>query len=329
MKRLVLILVVLAGALAFLWQFPRGEDRREAAFLGYVEGDLLYIGPSEGERLESLAVEAGAHVEQGAPLFSIKRLLLDAQRKEASARVAQMEAQLENQRAAMNRPQQIAVFQAAVDRAQAALTLSRNDYQRQKTLFARGHISQAGLDRAAMALARDEASLIEANRQIEAGRMSGRSHEIAAAEAALAQARAQRDQLDIRVNRQSVVAPVAGVVQEVFFRPGEMVNAGQPVVSLLPPENRKARFYAPQARLAGVKLGARVKISCDGCADGLFGRVSFLSSREEYTPPVIFSDAERAKLVFKVEARLEGAARELPLGLPVSIWLWPEEGAAK
>ncbi len=78
-----------------------------------------------------------------------------------------------------------------------------------------------------------------------------------------------------------------------------------------------------------MKLGARVKISCDGCADGLFGRVSFLSSREEYTPPVIFSDAERAKLVFKVEARLEGAARELPLGLPVSIWLWPEEGAAQ
>ena len=80
--------------------------------------------------------------------------------------------------------------------------------------------------------------------------MPSRSQEIEAAEAAIKQARAQLDALDIRIKRQSVAAPAAGVVQDVFFRPGEIVNAGQPVVALLPPENRKVRFYVPEPRLA-------------------------------------------------------------------------------
>ena len=175
-----------------------------------------------------------------------------------------------------------------------------------------------------MALDRDKASLEEAKRQVEAARIPSRSHEIDAAEASLKQARAQLDQLNIRIGRQTVVAPAAGVIQDVYFRPGEMVNAGQPVVALLPPGNRKVRFYVPQAQLASIQLGARVKVSCDGCKDGLWGKIFFMSGREEYTPPVIFSDQERAKLVFKIEARLEGEARELPIGLPVSIRLWPE-----
>jgi HlyD family secretion protein len=67
-----------------------------------------------------------------------------------------------------------------------------------------------------------------------------------------------------------------------------------------------------------------MRVTCDGCADDLFGRVSYIASRQEYTPPVIFSDKERAKLVFKAEARLEGAARALPLGMPVAVRPAPE-----
>ncbi len=250
--------------------------------------------------------------------------ILDRQYKEAVARISQMEAQFENLKAAMNRPEQIAVLQSAVDRAQAALVLSTNEYHRQKTLYSHGNATKATLDQASMALDRDKASLEEAKRQVEAARIPSRSHEIDAAEASLKQARAQLDQLNIRIGRQTVVAPAAGVIQDVYFRPGEMVNAGQPVVALLPPGNRKVRFYVPQAQLASIQLGARVKVSCDGCKDGLWGKIFFMSGREEYTPPVIFSDQERAKLVFKIEARLEGEARELPIGLPVSIRLWPE-----
>jgi HlyD family secretion protein len=326
MKRGVIAAILIVG-LFVLWEFLRGGPRDEGAYLGYVEGDLLYIGPIEGERLASLAVDAGTQVETGAPLFSMATPLLDSQHNEATARIAQTDAQLENLKAALNRPQQVAVLQAAVDRAEAERKLSQVTFDRQKKLYAERDVSKATLDNAQMALSRDDAALAEAKRQVDAALLTGRTQEINGAEATLRQARAQLHQLDIRISRQKVFAPAAGVVQDVFFRVGEMVNAGQPVLSLLPPENRKARFYVPEAQLARIKLGGRVKVSCDGCADDLHARIFYISGHEEYTPPVIFSDEERGKLVFKIEARMEGVARDLPLGLPLRLRV--EESAAK
>ncbi|MBI1867049.1 MAG: HlyD family efflux transporter periplasmic adaptor subunit [Methylocystis sp.] len=329
MKRFapILAIPVVAGLAALSWSFyASGGDPGNNVYLGYVEGDLLFIGPNEGERLDKLAVEVGKIVAPGDALFSMATPLLDGQRAEAAGRLEQMTAQFENLKASLNRPEQIAVLRAAVDRAQAALVLSSNELQRKTTLFAHGDATKAALDQASMAHDRDKASLEEAKRQVEAARLAGRSHEIGAAEAAILQARAQLSQIDIRIARQSVTAPAAGVIQDVYFRPGEMVNAGQPVLSLLPPENRKVRFYVPEPQLAAFKLGERVKVACDGCADGLWGRISFMAAREEFTPPVIFSDQERNKLVFKLEAKLEQDARNLPLGLPVSIRLWQKNG---
>ncbi len=326
MKRVGAIAAVLLGILV-LWLVLGRGPRDDGAYLGYVEGDLLYIGPVEGERLVGLSVEVGDQVAANAPLFAMETPVLDAQRREASDRIAQMQAQLENLQAALNRPQQVAVLQAAVERSKAELALSQLTFDRQKKLYAQRDVSKATLDNAQMALSRDEANLAEAKRQVDAALLTGRSQEINGAEAAIKQAHSQLSQLDIRISRQKVFSPATGVVQDVFFRPGEMVTAGQPVLSLLPPENRKARFYVPQARLTQIKPGGRVKVACDGCADNLYARVFYIAGREEYTPPVIFSDEERQKLVFKIEARMEGAARELPLGLPLRIYI--AEDAAK
>jgi HlyD family secretion protein len=314
---LAVILLALAGF--FAWRLTNGKSPANEPFLGYVDGETLYIGPNEGERLAAVEVAAGSVVKAGDPLFIMATPILDRSQAEADARIGQLEAQVKNLQAATSRPEQIAVLEAGLERAQAAYVLSRNDYERQSKLFAAGHVAKAALDRAEMALKRDEASVKEARRQVEAARIPGRSQEIQAAEGALNQAREQLRAIDIRISRQSVKAPAAGVVQDVFFRPGEVVKEGQPVVALLPPENRKVRFYVPEPRLAGLRLGAQVRVSCDGCPNDLSGRISFIAGREEYTPPVIFSDVERAKLVFKVEARLEGKARELPLGMPVSV----------
>jgi HlyD family secretion protein len=326
MNRWLPPVALLALAAAVVWGL-RAHEAERAGFLGYVEGELLYLGPVEGERLARLEVEAGRMVAAGDPLFSMATPVLDQQRAEAVARLVQMQAQLENRRAATNRPEQVAVLQAAVDRARAALELSASDFERKRTLFSHGHVPKSALDQASMARDRDKAALAEAERQVEAARIPSRSQEIDAAEAAIGMSRAQIDQIDTRIRRQTVIAPAAGVVQDVFFRVGEMANAGQPVLSLLPPQNRKVRFYVPQSRLVEARLGASVRVACDGCKDGLAGRIVFIASREEFTPPVIFSDAERAKLVFKIEARLEGAALDLPLGLPVSVHFAPEGGA--
>jgi HlyD family secretion protein len=143
------------------------------------------------------------------------------------------------------------------------------------------------------------------------------------AEAALRQAKANLDWSQTRLARRRAVAPATGVIQQVYFRPGETVPPGRPVMSLLPPGNLKLRFFAPERVVQDVKYGAMVNVSCDGCDPGLTAKVTFIASSAEYTPPVIYSLDERAKLVFLIEARPEHPEK-FRVGQPVTVTL-PDE----
>lgn len=318
MKRVVLIaglLLALAGAGA--WYFA--QNRAGASgYQGYVEGDLIQIGPEESGRIERLLVEAGDQVDRGQLLYSLDATVQTAQVEEAKARLGQAKAQLDNLLASEQRPEQVAVLESTRDRAQAAFELSRGDRERQKILFERGYSSRARLDQAESAFDRDKAALEEAERQIKAAQLSGRASEISANRAAVQAAEAILGQAQTHLGKRDVLSPAKGQVQDVFYRAGEVVNAGYPVLTLLPPANLKIRFYVPEPVLATLAVGQTVAVGCDSCPGDLQARVSFISQQTEYTPPVIFSEQERSKLVFRAEARpLSGIV--LPIGLPVTI----------
>ena len=182
---------------------------------------------------------------------------------------------------------------AAVAESEAALTNARIGFERAKELLKKAVGSQKGFDDAEATLRTSEARLVST-----------------------------RTKLD----RRRVVSPVAGTVQEVYFRAGEMVSSGRPIVSLLPPGNTRVRFFVPQAIVPRLKIDDRIAIVCDGCAGDLFAKVSFISAQAEFTPPVIYSPEERSRLVFRIEAIPE-TPDALRVGQPVSIAL-PSTGAA-
>ena len=140
------------------------------------------------------------------------------------------------------------------------------------------------------------------------------------AEAALRTAEARLAAAKTRLARRKVFSPVAGSVHQIYFRPGEMAEAGRPVIALLPPANIKVRFFVPEAVLPRISLGDTIAVSCDGCRNDLTARVSFIARTAEYTPPVIYSLEERAKLVFLIEARPD-QPEDLRVGQPVSVTL--------
>jgi len=282
---------------------PRGAP--DNTLQGYIEGDLLLVGAESAGRIIELTVDAGSKVEANTHLFALDEEQEKAARDEAAAK-------LEDLKAAGQRPEQIAVLEAAVSRAKAALDLSRTDLDRQTALFQKGYSSEARLQQAQGAFDRDQAALQEANRQVKAGELVGRDAAIAAAEASLQGA-------EKALMKRRVSAPVAAGVEDIYFRAGEVVAAGQPVLALLPPGNRKVRFYVPEPSLSVLRLGQSVTVQCDRCSD-LKATLTFISNEAEYTPPVIFSKEERGKLVFRAEARLTNG-EALPLGLPVSVRL--------
>ena len=140
------------------------------------------------------------------------------------------------------------------------------------------------------------------------------------AEAALRQAKANLDWYQTRLDRRRGVSPSDGTIQQIYFRPGETAPPGRPVLSLLPPDNLKIRFFAPETRLAGIRYGETVQVSCDGCASDIAAKVTFIASSAEYTPPVIYSREERAKLVYLIEAR-PTEPDKFRVGQPVTVTL--------
>jgi HlyD family secretion protein len=128
---------------------------------------------------------------------------------------------------------------------------------------------------------------------------------------------------ETRLARRQGFAPVAGSVQQIYFREGEMVPERRPVLSIMPPGNMKIRFFVGETELPKLALGDQVRITCDNCSPDLTAKIYFIATTAEYTPPVIYSLDERNKLVYLIQAR-PARPDALRVGQPVSIYLNPK-----
>jgi HlyD family secretion protein len=315
MNRLVrAIVLTIAFALAGCGNANNGRMQ------GWIEGDFVFVGPDEVGRVETLSVREGDQVTAGGPLFTVDDELQRADVKNTTAQADEARERLRRLEAQQQRSEEIAVLEAQERRAEAMLQLSTAELDRQKQLTARGVGTQAALDTATANFNRDKAALEEIRHQIAVGRLSAREEDIAAARQTLAAAQARKSSAETRLARRKLVSPVAGAVQQIYYRPGEMVPAGRPVLSILPPGNIKVRFFVGEPLLGTIALGDTVEVTCDGCAKPIAAKVSFIASSAEYTPPVIYSLEERSKLVFMIEARTD-KPEGLRVGQPVSVAL--------
>src|ERR1700754_3502890 len=149
---------------------------------------------------------------------------------------------------------------------------------------------------------------------------SGTQASLDSAVSALRVAEARVNTSQTRLARRSGFAPVAGTIQQIYFREGEMVPAQRPVLSIMPPGNMKIRFFVPESELPKLAIGDEVKVTCDNCAANLTAKIYFIATTAEYTPPVIYSLDERNKLVYLIQAR-PSRPDSLRVGQPISVYL--------
>jgi HlyD family secretion protein len=290
---------------------------------GYVEGEFVRVAPEASGRLVRLDAVKGANVAEGAPIFALDDRDENSALAEAEAKQAVGKAQLADVKTG-KRAEEIRVLDAQIAEAEASLAAAKKAYTRNLTLSDKAVASAAVLDQAKADLDTATARVDAARDSRSVAELPARPETIRAAEENVAALSAAVVAARTRLDRRQRVAPVASRVADTYFRVGEMVPAGQPVVSLLPDAGRKIIFFIPEPSRASVHPGDRVAVACDGCAAGLSAIVTSIASEAEFAPPVIYSTQSRAKLVFRVEARPEGATASLEPGQPVDVTLAAE-----
>ena len=123
---------------------------------------------------------------------------------------------------------------------------------------------------------------------------------------------AQQRQLERQIQNATIIVPKGGVVLEKFVEAGEFVGVGKPLFKLAQMNHVYLRAYVTSAQLKSVMLGQKVKVYADyggGQQQEYGGKVTWISSRSEFTPKTIVTDDERADLVYAVKILIKNDGR--------------------
>jgi HlyD family secretion protein len=307
LRPLVIVAAIIAAAVV-LWLLLAGP-KRERMLSGYIEGEELYLASPLAGTVASVSAVEGTRVAAGQHLFTIDPATLAAQQQQREASVAAAQTQIASAEANARQAD------ADVAAAQATAQRAHEDLARLLSVKRDDSAAVAGKD-----LDAARSALREANARVAAAQKTAdaRRAQVDAARAQTVEAQGGQRETQIRINQLSPPAPAAGRVEEVYFQEGEWVNANQAVVSLLPDNKVKVRFYVPEQQIAWYRPGRAVRFSCDGCANGLSAVIRYVGPRPEFTPPIIYSRDSRDRLVFMVEAYPAQPANLQP-GLPVDV----------
>jgi HlyD family secretion protein len=286
---------------------------------GYVEGEYVQVASPLAGALRVLSVQRGTQVKAGEPLFALDTTAETAARDEARQRVHQAKANLEDIKKP-RRPEEIASIEAQLRQAQAALTYSEQEFNRQSSLAGSGATAIQEADRARATRDQDRQRVAQIEADLQVARLGARPDQIAAAENNVRATEAALAAAEWNLSQKSQSTPQAALVFDTLYREGEWVAAGRPVVSLLPPPNIKVRAFVSETVVGTIHVGDATSVTMDGVAPPFVGKISFISPQAEYTPPVIYSRESRDKLMFMVEIVFEPAtAANLHPGQPVDV----------
>lgn len=313
---LVGILLLAALGLGAVLLFGRG-DGGSHMLSGYIEGEPLYPASPVSGRLAALDVQRGDSVGPGKRLFAIDPAQSEAVRDQAAAEAAAAKALASDARRGQ-RPAELGVIEAELAAARARLTEADLALKRVRPLSEAGAASRAQLESAEAARATAAANARAIEKQLQAARLGAREDQARAADDRVRQAEAMLGAAEARLLDIAPTAPSSGRIEDVFFQAGEWVPANQPVLSFIPDDRVRLRFFAPQEAIATYAVGSEVAFTCTGCPSDLKARVVYVSPRPEFTPPVIYSREARQRMVFMIEAQ-PASSKGLTPGQPVDV----------
>lgn len=290
-------------------------------YQGYVEGMFVYVASPQAGRLDRLSVTRGETVVLHRPLFALDAEPESFAELQARELLRSDESRLADLKTG-KRPPEKEVIAAQLAQAKVQYQKSIDLLKVSETQYAAGGVPQTDVINARAAVESNAAQVRETQKNLEVATLPGRDAQINAQVHIVAADRASLQQAEWRLEQKQVTSTRSGLVFDTLYREGEWVPSGSPVIQLLPPENIEVRFFVPESIAGKLKLGENVSVHCDSCAANVDATITFISPQVEYTPPVIYSNERRDKLVLMIIAKPSAdRASFLHPGQPVEVAL--------
>lgn len=335
-------LVVLAAVAFLLWSLlnPSGVPDGIVGGNGRIEAIEVDVSAKTAGRIRDIVVNEGDFVKAGQVVAHMDVDVLNAQRAEAQAKLAQALNAIDiAQTQVSQRQSERAAALASVRQRQAELGAARKRFTRSETLAREGATAEQERDD-------DQARVEGAAAAVEAAKA-----QLAAVDAAIATARSQVigarsnvdavratiDRIEADIRDSDLRAPTAGRVQYRIAQPGEVVAPGGRVVNIVDLGDVYMTFFLPETAVGRVALGSDVRILLDAAPDFVIpAKVTFVADVAQFTPKTVETASERQKLMFRVKAQIDRALldkhiTQVKTGLPGMAYVridpdvaWPE-----
>lgn len=326
MKKKIVLIILLAAAVAgaSTYYYLKEKNHENGTVLkisGNIETHESMVGFKVQGRVVELPVEEGQPVETGDLIARLDqsdyRQQVDIDEAVLNSRKAELDLSLSGSRVQEKRSAE----QAVVD-ARATLELSKADFERYQALFEKDEVSAQVRDSYAANLKRARAMYEKAGENLDMVNEGVRKEQIAVNRANVNAARQGLELSKIRLGYTALLAPLSGVVLVRHAEIGEIMAPGTPVVTIADLDNLWLRGYISETDLGKVKLGQPAEIKSDTFPGKAYkGRVSFISSKAEFTPKSVETHKERVTLVYRVKIDLDNSTHELKPGMPADAYI--------
>lgn len=290
-------------------------------YQGYVEGRFVYVASPESGQLEQLSVTRGQTIASGHALFALDREPEISEMRQAQQTLRSAESHLADLQTG-KRPAEVDVTRAQLEQARTQQTQANEILASYQAQYHAGGLPQTELINAQAAADSSSARVRELEATLAVDALPAREQQIKSQQNQVAADRATLADAEWRLQQKEIASPRQGLVFDTLYRVGEWVSAGNPVIEMLPPENIELRFFVPEPVMGRLRAGQNISVHCDGCSANIPAAITYISPQCEYTPPVLYSNENRAKLVFMIVARpAPDKATMLHPGQPIEVSL--------
>jgi HlyD family secretion protein len=286
---------------------------------GYIEGELVYLSSSQAGSLAVLNAKRGDAVNAEKVLFQLNSQPETDELAQSAAMLANTQATLQDVSLGL-RPEEMQEIEADIEATQAAITYYQAQMHRYEQLAKQDYAAKADYDQAIFQYNTNTATLKRLRAQLSLGAQGQRPYQIQAKNQTVQASSANVAVAQWKLAQKTVASGISGVVFDTYYKVGEWVDSGKPVLSVQAPQNIDLIFFVSEAQLGKIHVGDQVSFQCDACKNPTSAVINYIASSAEYTPPVIYSEDMRSKLVYEVRAHIaDHVAMQYHPGQPVDV----------